>query len=97
MRVASQYRTGSTSKCRVRTGCIVEREMTVWRFGWSSRVCWENGERRISSVEFAHRSLATLEAAGATVLYRESPLPHAIEPGFVAELRPWLRGVLAAL
>jgi phospholipase/carboxylesterase len=42
-------------------------------------------------VEFAHRSLAQLEAAGAEVLYRESPIGHAIDPEFVAELRPWLR------
>jgi phospholipase/carboxylesterase len=48
----------------------------------------------IIPVEFAHRALATLEAAGATVLYRESPINHAIDPGFVAELRPWLRGAL---
>jgi phospholipase/carboxylesterase len=41
-------------------------------------------------VEFAHRSLALLEAAGAEVLYRESPLPHAIDPTFVAELVPWI-------
>jgi phospholipase/carboxylesterase len=41
-------------------------------------------------VEFAHRTRERLEAAGATVLYREYPLPHAIDPGFVAELQPWL-------
>jgi len=46
---------------------------------------------RVIPVEFAHRSLAELEAAGAEVLYRESPLEHAIDPAFVAELRPWLR------
>ena len=42
-------------------------------------------------VDFALRALARLEAAGATVLYRESPIDHAIDPAFVAELRPWLR------
>jgi phospholipase/carboxylesterase len=47
-------------------------------------------------LEFAHRSLALLEAAGADVLYRESPMGHAIDPGFVAELRPWLRDAVAA-
>jgi phospholipase/carboxylesterase len=47
-------------------------------------------------IEFAHRTLAALGAAGAEVLYRESPLPHAIDPGFVAELRPWLRDAVAA-
>jgi phospholipase/carboxylesterase len=42
-------------------------------------------------VEHAHRSLAELEAAGAEVLYRESPIDHAIDPAFVRELVPWLR------
>jgi phospholipase/carboxylesterase len=41
-------------------------------------------------VELAHRSLEQLRAAGADVLYRESPIDHAIDPAFVAELRPWL-------
>ncbi len=41
-------------------------------------------------VELAHRSLAQLEAAGAEVLYRESPIDHAIDPAFVDELVPWL-------
>ena len=41
-------------------------------------------------VEFAHRAVAQLEAAGAEVLYRESPIDHAIDPAFVAELRPWI-------
>ena len=47
-------------------------------------------------VELAHRSVAQLEAAGAEVLYRESPIDHAIDPAFVAELRPWLGGVTAS-
>ena len=42
-------------------------------------------------VEFAHRSVEKLRAAGAEVLYRESPIDHAIDPAFVTELRPWLR------
>ena len=42
-------------------------------------------------VEFAHRSVEELRAAGAEVLYRESPIDHAIDPAFVAELVPWLR------
>ena len=41
-------------------------------------------------VEHAHRSVEQLRAAGADVLYRESPMEHAIDPNFVAELRPWL-------
>ena len=39
-------------------------------------------------VEFAHRSVAQLEAAGAEVLYRESPIDHAIDPAFVASSCP---------
>jgi hypothetical protein len=31
-----------------------------------------------------------LEDAGANVLYREYPLPHAIDPRFLAEVREWL-------
>jgi phospholipase/carboxylesterase len=46
-------------------------------------------------VEFAHRSVEQLRAAGAEVLYRESPLGHAIDPAVVAELRPWLRAAVA--
>jgi phospholipase/carboxylesterase len=41
-------------------------------------------------VDFAHRSLARLRAAGADPLYRESPIDHTIDQGFVGELRPWL-------
>ena len=45
-------------------------------------------------VGFAHRALERLGAAGADVLYRESPIDHAIDPAFIAELRPWLRDAL---
>ena len=41
-------------------------------------------------VELAHRTVAQLEAAGAEVLYRESPIDHAIDPAFVEQLRPWI-------
>ena len=47
-------------------------------------------------VEFAHRSVAQLEAAGAEVLYRESPIDHAIDPAFVAELVPWIAAAVRA-
>ena len=42
-------------------------------------------------VQLGRRAAATLEAAGATVLYRESSIDHSIDPAFVTELRPWLR------
>jgi phospholipase/carboxylesterase len=44
----------------------------------------------IISVEFGRRARQMLEEAGASVLYREYPLPHAIDPSFLIELRAWL-------
>jgi len=41
-------------------------------------------------VDLAHRARARLETAGADVLYRESPIQHAIDPAFLDELGPWL-------
>jgi phospholipase/carboxylesterase len=49
----------------------------------------------IISVEFGRRSVAVLEQAGCDVLYRESPIPHTIDPAFAAEARAWLWEVLA--
>jgi phospholipase/carboxylesterase len=48
----------------------------------------------VISVEWGRRARALLEAAGADVLYREYPLPHAVEPGFLAELVPWIASAL---
>ncbi len=46
-------------------------------------------------VAFAHDARARLDAEGATVLYRESPYPHAIDPAFLRdEVAPWLAGLL---
>jgi len=45
-------------------------------------------------VELAHRSVEQLQAAGAEVVYRESPMGHAIDPRFAAELVPWLAGAV---
>jgi len=44
----------------------------------------------VIGVEWARDAKARLEAAGADVTYRESPMPHTVDPRFVAELRPWL-------
>ena len=44
----------------------------------------------VISVEFSRQARELLEAAGGEVLYREYPLPHAVDPGFLAELAPWL-------
>jgi phospholipase/carboxylesterase len=39
----------------------------------------------VISVEFGRAARDRLVAAGADVVYRESPLPHAIDPGFLRE------------
>ena len=44
----------------------------------------------IIPVEFGRSARAALEAAGADVTYRESPLPHAIDPRYAAELAGWV-------
>jgi len=47
----------------------------------------------IIPLEFGRSARELLEQAGATVLYREYPLPHAIDPTFLAELRGWISRV----
>jgi phospholipase/carboxylesterase len=49
----------------------------------------------VIGVEWGRRARDLLEAAGAEVLYREYPLPHAVDPTFLRELAPWLRDALA--
>ena len=44
----------------------------------------------VISVEWSRRASVALEEAGADVLYREYPLPHAVDPRFLAELREWV-------
>src|SRR5215213_3969576 len=48
----------------------------------------------VISVEFGKDARDRLVDAGADVLYRESPMPHTIDPGFLRELPRWLRGTL---
>jgi phospholipase/carboxylesterase len=48
----------------------------------------------VIGVEWGRRARDLLTGAGADVLYREYPLPHAIDPRFLAELRPWLAEAL---
>jgi len=48
----------------------------------------------VIGVEWGRRARETLEEAGFTVLYRESPLPHTIDPRFLVELAPWLASTL---
>lgn len=49
----------------------------------------------IIGVEWGHEARDRLEAAGADVTWRESPMPHWVDPAFVDELRGWLRERLA--
>ena len=48
----------------------------------------------VISVEFGRRARAILEEAGADVLYRESPIPHTIDPRFLDELHGWVRAAV---
>jgi len=50
----------------------------------------------VISVEWGRRARQTLEAAGADLVYREYPLPHAVDPRFLVELAPWLSTALVA-
>jgi phospholipase/carboxylesterase len=50
----------------------------------------------VIGVEWGRRAHELLEGAGAEVLYRESPMPHTIDPRFVVELREWLAGTIPA-
>jgi phospholipase/carboxylesterase len=49
----------------------------------------------VISVEFGRDARRQLEEAGVAVLYREYPYPHAVDPGFLVELRPWIAAALA--
>ena len=44
----------------------------------------------IIPVDFSREAREALEAAGADVIYRESPLPHTIDPRIVPELRDFV-------
>jgi phospholipase/carboxylesterase len=48
----------------------------------------------VIGVEWGRQAREVLEAAGAEVLYRESPMYHQIDPQFVAEVADWLRGII---
>jgi phospholipase/carboxylesterase len=50
----------------------------------------------IIEVGFGRKARDLLEAAGAEVTYRESPMQHQIDPRFAAELVPWIRRALQA-
>jgi phospholipase/carboxylesterase len=50
----------------------------------------------VIGVEWGRRARELLEGAGANVVYRESPIPHAIDPAFAAELASWIGDLLPA-
>ena len=50
----------------------------------------------VISVDFGRAARDRLEAAGAEVLYRESPMQHSIDPRVLEELQPWLRAAVAS-
>lgn len=45
-------------------------------------------------VEFGRQARDRLTAAGADVTYRESPMRHGIDPGFLDELVPWVAAAI---
>jgi phospholipase/carboxylesterase len=47
-------------------------------------------------VEFGREARDRLIQAGADVTYRESPMPHTIDPGFMRQLPGWIRGALGS-
>ncbi|HET8652161.1 MAG TPA: hypothetical protein VFM13_06280 [Gaiellaceae bacterium] len=49
----------------------------------------------VISVDWSRQAKQVLEEAGAAVLYRESPMPHSLDPAFLAELQPWLADAVA--
>lgn len=48
----------------------------------------------VIGVEWGRDARDRLTAAGADVTYRESPMPHTIDPEFLEDLRGWLEKVL---
>ena len=48
----------------------------------------------VISVEWGRKAKALLEEAGAEVLYKESPMPHSVDPSFIVELEPWVSDVV---
>jgi phospholipase/carboxylesterase len=50
----------------------------------------------VITVEFGREARDRLTEAGADVTYRESPMPHTIDPAFLDELPGWLRGALSS-
>ena len=50
----------------------------------------------IIGVEWGRQAKERLEKAGADIVYRGSPMPHSVDPRFLAELQPWLREAVSS-
>jgi phospholipase/carboxylesterase len=50
----------------------------------------------VIGVEWGRQARQKLKEAGLPLTYREYPLPHAIDPGFLAELRDWIKTAIPA-
>ena len=50
----------------------------------------------VIGVEWGRRARAQLEAAGFRVTYRESPMAHAVDPRYLAELEGWVAAAVPA-
>ena len=48
----------------------------------------------VIGVEWGREARRRLQEAGHEPLYREYPYPHAVDPRFLAELRPWIASAL---
>jgi predicted esterase len=44
----------------------------------------------VIGVEWGRAARDTLTAAGADVLYRETPMGHSVDPAFLSELAGWI-------
>ena len=51
-------------------------------------------EDPVIGVEWGRDARDRLEAAGAAVTYRESPMAHTIDPGYLGKLRTWVAATL---
>jgi phospholipase/carboxylesterase len=49
----------------------------------------------VIGAEWGRRAAATLEPAGLDVVYRELPMPHAVDPVFVRGMAPWVEAAMA--
>jgi phospholipase/carboxylesterase len=50
----------------------------------------------VIGVEWGRNARDLLTAAGAQVVYRESPMPHTIDPGFLPELQAFVTRAVPA-